>query len=235
MNKVKTECSKSAVDCHASASVTLAGCGHEVTWLCGSDEDPRLNPTGCQPCIYPKWIDLINKNEFSLEANETLITKSLSEIKKCLSSYCKQAEFTILDRNTDEFISNLENHTKCRPNVVRRYFEYARNADIQLPIPKKDSLTDLAHYDLVFFQVKNDSAFENSKFEQMPTRYGRGYELTKLSEISLSKCKINSNGLVRVLVGAAFRFNNLAYSQPFCSAVNKKGNYFELSINYTQF
>ena len=81
MNKVQVECFQVVVDCNMEVSAKLE-CGHEVTWNCGSEEDPRQNPLQCQPCIYPKWINLIN-SESSVQNN----IKSIQSISKETKQY----------------------------------------------------------------------------------------------------------------------------------------------------
>lgn len=214
VNKVEVQCCKALFECHSEVSLVLEGCGHEIVWKCGDDEDPRLNSNRCKFCVYVKWEKLI-ANSDKVNENPRLMGKILVDIKKVLLGYDKQAKFVDIN-----FLPDLSNHVQCRPIIINRYLENARyNGDL-INSPQIHSLVDEKLYEKVFVQVKS----VEDKLEQIPTLYGKGYEMTVLSESALSLCKPDSDGLVNILVGVAFRFNVSAYGEPFCAAINKKGN-----------
>jgi len=82
LNKVPTKCSQSTVNCNEKSTVVLK-CGHEATWLCGSDDDPRDYPLLCQFCIFPKWKELI-ENEPSPDIELQLRKKLMNQIDTLL-------------------------------------------------------------------------------------------------------------------------------------------------------
>lgn len=106
---------------------------------------------------------------------------------------------------------------------MTRYLANARNKFINIHAPKTESLADLSFYELVFIEVKKDfQEKDNIYFEQTDTNYGRGCELLQLNLPGLKSCKPDENGLIHVLVGAAFKFKILPYSPPYLSSKNKK-------------
>lgn len=230
MNKVKIECSKVAIECLREVSARL-DCGHEVSWECGSEEDPRLNAASCQQCVHPKWEELISKDsDLCVDDNKVLMAQIITRIEQTTAEYSKELELTIFDEEKASFVCNLTNHINCRPIIVSRYFESSKSAGDKLALPKTRSLIDIGYYDFVFMQIENKLG-DGNKFEQAPTIYGRGCELNILSNKALTECKPNDEGLIHLLIGAAFRFRACDYSsQPFCSSLNKKGNIFGIQL-----
>lgn len=88
INKVHIECSKQTIECESKVSVVL-GCGHETSWVWWTDNDPRLNPVSCEPCVYPKWEELIKSIGSSTEENKVLMAQIITKIKKNVSEYSK--------------------------------------------------------------------------------------------------------------------------------------------------
>lgn len=78
LNKVDVECSQLVIECNKSASIKHA-CNHEVSWLCGTDEDPREQRVNCKICIFDDW-DSVIKNEVSVEQNQQLMEKIETKI-----------------------------------------------------------------------------------------------------------------------------------------------------------
>ena len=220
INRVHIECSKQTIECERPVTVVL-GCGHETSWVCGTDDDPRLNPVSCQPCVYPKWEELIKSDDYSIDENQVLMAQIITKIEKNVSEYSNELELNIFDEEKDSFLRHLNNHIECRPNIVRRYFENAKCTGATLSMPWTSSLIDMGFYEFVFTQVDNTRGLE--KFEQKPTLYGKGYDLTVLSDKALAKCKPNVKGLIHILIGCAFKFNTCEFSSPFCAPNGKKG------------
>ena len=220
INRFHIECSKQTIECESLVTVVL-GCGHETSWVCGTDDDPRLNPASCQPCVYPKWEELIKSDGYSIDGNKVLMAQIITNIEKNVSEYSNELELTIFDEEKDSFLHHLNNHIECRPNIVRRYFENAKCTGATLSMPWTSSLIDMGFYEFVFTQVDNTHGLE--KFEQKPTLYGKGYDLTVISDKALTKCKPNVKGYIHILIGAAFKFNACEFSSPFCASIDKKG------------
>jgi hypothetical protein len=62
VNDVAVECFKTYVHCNHNVVAALP-CGHEVSWLCGSDADPRDKGRAvdyCVSCQLPRWGDYIS-------------------------------------------------------------------------------------------------------------------------------------------------------------------------------
>ena len=169
--------------------------------------------------MYPLWEKLIKENPSSIEANKQLIRKLLDMIDKSLECFVKDKCSVLFDNAENNFISNLLKHVGSRASIVRRYFDSAKNAEGTIMIPPKyGSLTDLPLYELVFVQIKEDLIINN--FDLVATMYGQGYDLTQLSKAALNSCIPGEDGLIRILVGAAFRFNASNYGPPFCASLD---------------
>ena len=216
VNKVEVQCCKTTVECHDEVSLTLEKCGHEISWKCGVDEDPRLNNDRCQYCVYEKWEELINYKSCDGE-DVKLMEKFLAKTKESLKNYDNQAKFIDSD-----FMKDLNDHVICRPMIMRRYLDHAKYKGALIDLPP--IFSDDKLYVKVFVQIKAPKEEEKPTFEQKPTLYGKGYEMTELTGLALSKCKPDDNGLIHVLIGVAFRFNMDSYSEPFCAQINKRGN-----------
>jgi hypothetical protein len=215
INKVEVECSQVVIECHSQSSTTLP-CGHEASWSCGTEEDPRENPLNCQPCIFAKWESLI-KSDIASKENQQLIKQIEIKIDKIL------ADVHVEKNKKIPLPNDFENHNKCRQEIMERYLTNARNKFTNISAPKTKSLADLSFYELVFAEVKEDSQINNDfYFDQSDTEYGRGCELYKLNMTALKNCKPDDDGLIHVLIGAAYRFNILTHSPPYL-VPNKKG------------
>lgn len=218
INKVEIECSQVVIECNNQAIIMLP-CNHEVNWLCGTDEDPRKNPANCQSCILEKWENVI-KRDVPLETNQNLINQIESKIEKILVD---SVNITKIEKV--KFPDNFEDHNKCRQEIMSRYVANARNNFINIPSLKTESFADLSYYELVFIEVKNDFRLNDSFYsEPTNTKYGNGCELKQLNLSSLKSCKPDDNGLIHVLVGAAYRFNILEHSPPYLASKTKSKN-----------
>ncbi len=218
LNRVEVACCKSAVDCHSEVAAKLE-CGHEISWMCGSDEDPRIKTGDCQACIYPVWMSLINQ-KIELDEDRVLINELLVKIQNLLEC------FEINDVNNVEenkLKSNLVNHAKCREVIVARYLQNAQNTGTKISLPNNKKLCDHSLYKLVFAEVKNEKDRTCFEFEQEATSYGRGYQINELSRDALSRCESDANGNIHIIVGIAFGFKPSSVQPPFCASLNKKG------------
>jgi hypothetical protein len=62
VNKVFVKCSKDLVECRRIVKADLE-CKHEISWVCGLNPDPRLDPPGtlnCAKCVVPHWRSAID-------------------------------------------------------------------------------------------------------------------------------------------------------------------------------
>lgn len=76
INKVDIECSQVTIECHSEVTIILP-CNHEVSWTCGTDQDPRENQENCQSCIIAKWNELIIRHVFlTIDKNTFFIDQS---------------------------------------------------------------------------------------------------------------------------------------------------------------
>ncbi len=217
INKVDIECSQLVIECNSPASFTLQ-CNHEVNWICGTEEDPRENLSNCQSCILIKWESII-KSDITAENNQKLFKQIETNIDKILADSA-----TIKYNQIVTLPDYFESHDKCRREIMSRYITNARNKFINISKPNTETLADLGFYELVFFKATKDFPINRDKFyfEQTNTEYGRGCELFQLSLSGLKSCKPDNEGLIHIIVGAAYRFNILTHTPPY--RVNKNGD-----------
>ncbi len=217
VNRVEVACCTPAADCHAEVTATLE-CGHEVSWVCGSDEDPRLKADECQACVYPVWERLIEEKN-GADEERALINELFVKIENLVDCF----EGGEVKKVGEEALrSSLVSHGECRAQVVRRFLDCERRNGRNITVPKYRSLCDQRLYELVFVEG-NGQEEKECLFEQEATLYGRGYALGGLSRAALNRCKPDADGKIRVVVGVAFRFQASPFCPPFCAALGKKG------------
>jgi len=217
LNKIDVECFQVVVECNVEVSCTLP-CNHEVHWLCGEDEDPREKPANCQSCILTKWERIIKSN-VSVESNQQLIKQIKTKIDKFLADIVYINKRQEIPLPTDFGV-----HDNCRREIMSRYLNNARTNFINISPPEIDSLASLDLYELVFFEVPKKKTKVNNDsfyFEQTDTEYGRGYKLFQLNKSGLQNCEPDSDGLIHIFVGAAFRFNIAPHSPPYLGTEGK--------------
>lgn len=217
INKVRVACSEVVIECNEKATVTLELCSHEVTWSCGTDEDPRINPTSsCQSCVFGKWDELLNK-EVTFVKNENIIEQIHKNIDKFFG------DFVEIEKNLKIHLpKNFDDHNNAVMIIINRFLTNAYNNNIVVSLPKTESFVDLSNYDIVFMEVEKDFPINNFYFDQINTKYGLGNELTTLNRAGLKSCKPDKDGMIYILVGAAYRFNISPYSLPYRIGENKK-------------
>ena len=220
INKVDVECSQVVIECNTKATAILA-CTHEVSWSCGTDTDPREDTAKfCQTCVWEKWEKLL-KSDISFDQNKELIEQIKTKINRFFG------DFEIETNQPVALPANFDNHNKSRQEIVDRFLSNSTSNDIKIekPFPASGSIADLSFYELVFVQVNKEFVVDDKfYFESHPTQYGRGRELIQLNKAGLNSCTPADDGLIHVLVGAAYRFNSLPHSLPYCANLNKKGN-----------
>lgn len=210
LNNVDLECFQVVIECNEQVSFTLP-CDHEITWLCGTDQDPRENPSNCQACIFAKWNSVVN-SDVSADQNTHLIKQIETKINKFLSDFVQIEKIQNLPIPND-----FVNHNNCRREIMGRYLNSAKNKFANISPPNTQSLAHLEFYEIVFFEVKKNTKINHDSFyfEQKDTNYGRGCELIQLNQHGLRSCKPDNDGLINILVGAAFRFNIAPHSPPY--------------------
>lgn len=80
INKVQIKCHQRTerVECKKQVTSLLPNCSHEVTWICGTDVDPRENTSyRCHRCIIPMWREYVETIK-SLKAKENSVKSLIS-------------------------------------------------------------------------------------------------------------------------------------------------------------
>ena len=193
-------------------------CDHEVEWICGSEADKRENPSSCDTCIKIKWMTLI-ETEVSVKRNQELFGK---EIWQCIERLLGDSfQIENIAKTAIEKLNDFDVHNQSRQEILNRFLIAT---DEQIDEPKIQSLAHLSFYELGFIEVSKEFKLISNYFyfEPSNTNYGRGIELTKLNEASLSCCKPDESGFHYILVGAAFRFQVSPFTAPYCAKTNKK-------------
>ena len=227
VNSKKVECYKVDVECNAKVTATVK-CEHEVTWHCGRDDDPRLDPPevqNCLACVLPKWrlasIPKADDDEYDdmrLACRDEIV-KSVSSLSALIKK-SEPIEWSYLD-----YLAHLVG----RQTVMTKYGDFldeSRSSKIlSLPPPNCGSQGFFDYYDIVFRTIdkKQDAEKMKNRFgNRAETKYGCGTRLLLLSEGNLRMQQPSKDGVLRICVGVAFRHRCLEDSPPFCVGKSKE-------------
>ena len=216
---VEIPCHRHNIQCNKRVSVELE-CGHEVSWKCGEDLDPRKNPKSCKACLL-RQLDSI---EFMLQSKESNINLKLMSLfqrvvsKKIPQDLMISARADIECKETNE--RNIGILIQGQLEIISRFKDLLSDSNASTSFPPNP--LDEGQYDIVFVLIKQLPSSDNiinkikSVFQPKQTRYGRGSKLTLLSTSSiLPLFEGNKTNNITICVGVAFRHKVLTGSPPF--------------------
>jgi hypothetical protein len=218
-NKMQTLCTTCGInrvetECHKLATAVLP-CNHEVSWTCGDEDDPRQSSNACQVCIIDQWTKLKEMEPSLKEIRASMRQNLLACMIQLVTDSGEVSGFKQMP------LPEMDLHVKCQKEIIDSYLNYAKKNGIQIPKPPANSLIDLKFYETVFAVADLEFSVDEkvgSYFKAVDTVYGRGCKLIKLDRGGLSSCTPNSDGLISIIIGSAFRNNALTDSEPFSAA-----------------
>ena len=168
-----------------------------MTWLCGTDEDPRANIGPCIDCVKTVWDKALDALQ---DESNTL-------------SY-EQLRHLVDDQLVPELIVVQRDDIPIAPRKLKQFFNAQKTilgnyrdsvVDKDTPLTSPPVLTDEDSYDIVFAQVKTsdktpqtpaqaatmrEQRNKNAEAEFRPrqTPYGHGVRLTIVSLESIASC-----------------------------------------------
>lgn len=224
VNEVKVPCFTQDVLCNATATAVIS-CPHEISWTCGKDPDPRLDPPGtlnCIACVIAKWQDAIGaKHLVQFDAIEVRSRQAVvAALKSVYSEVISNEDLTVPK-------ARYENHLKTRAAIVKAYTDRLRqDSPIKLSLPPSapGSIDDLSNYDVVFLRTtqKDTARCSEELMKKRDTRYGFGYRVPLLTRGNLMKEKPSDDGILRICVGLAYRHRCLEFTPQFRGSDEKK-------------
>eukprot|EP00656_Telonema_subtile_P053228 TRINITY_DN7649_c0_g1_i2.p1 TRINITY_DN7649_c0_g1~~TRINITY_DN7649_c0_g1_i2.p1 ORF type:complete len:1491 (+),score=142.91 TRINITY_DN7649_c0_g1_i2:123-4595(+) len=200
LNQVSVACFKSEVHCNREATALREVCGHEATWICGVDEDPRRNPVPCLDCLELLW-------EAAVDSKHTISEEVLrQQVESSIPSDLVLVEHEILPVDIERLLAGQQEITSHCRDVVLDSDELPKGV-FEPPNPQ-----DPQWYDLVFC-VADEGC---TGFRPQPTPYGHGLQLQSFTSHALmERIRGNDQHEITVFVGMVFRYNMLADSPPF--------------------
>ena len=232
VNDKLVECFKEEVECQEIVKIALS-CEHEVTWLCGSENDPRLDPPGalnCLACVIIMWRNASSNSQTTKSESDILksFRESIFQSLKSLPGLIIQDSLKVIDlKLTSEDFSE---HFNSRKKLLKGYLDMlpmSKEMKGKYTVPPLRAGEDsfLQNYDLVFKDMSDSNVMVDNENDQnrlktqfrklIDTKYGFGNRLLLLTEDNLRKQKPSNDGILRICVGLAFRHSCLSDTPQF--------------------
>ena len=233
LNNVDTECYKSAVECRRDVVVQL-DCGHDITWTCGVEEDPRTAENlQCQDCVRPIW-DEVSKYEPSND--DIRLTLQLLKNKINILVHQLDPETNVIFLEEESEITKFKDHlVNGRNNILKKHLDYLRTANPrekkrfpEIPaLPGTPEFADF--YDITFIREKGSLVSKQ-------TVYGAGIELRHLTQEALRVISGGAdNGKIDIKIVVGFRHNILKNCPQFVPNTNNKKNKQKANREFNKF
>ena len=230
INEVRVPCYQEDVVCLQMVKAELR-CEHEISWRCGSDPDPRLDPEStpnCTACVIPRWHAAIEQtsSEREFSSIEMRCRMAIRNASESISEVLESAE---LEYTSKQYRS----HLKARTKILKTFSDMLSRGSkerLALPPPAPGSVDDLDNYDLVFrTYTTKQSKTSKTALEFMKrkfTTYGSGAKFSLLTAENLRAAKPDNSGILHICVGMAYRHCCLKSTPQFCPGEGnrKKGD-----------
>ena len=227
INQVRVPCYQEDVVCLQMVKAELR-CDHEISWRCGTEPDPRLDPEGtpnCQACVIPQWHAAIKQtsSERLFSSIEQRCRMAIRNSSESISEVLESADLVYTEK---QYTSHLTSRTK----ILKTFSDMLSRGNkgrLALPPPAPGSPDDLDNYDLVFrTNTIKPSEKGNASVEFMKkkfTTYGYGAKFSLLTAENLRMAKPDDNGVLHICVGMAYRHCCLESTPQFCPGDGKNG------------
>ena len=225
INKKSVACSKDIVECTRRVCTTLP-CGHQASWVCGTDTDPRTKDPFdcCKGCLFPLWDSMILEGK---QDNPTLTKDFAVFVHDQFQSIVERKLIEMGQREVrfdrvSLLLNDLKKHVEARTRILQGFKAAMQKDTARLSLPPP-SLFDKgmgeSFYDLVFKIPKSSNeapnAFKQNFSNPSQSDYGHGAKLHLFSPDSLKMIKPSVDGELVFYMGIAFRFRVLCDARPF--------------------
>eukprot|EP00597_Dinobryon_sp_UTEXLB2267_P013697 CAMPEP_0170108520 /NCGR_PEP_ID=MMETSP0020_2-20130122/6618_1 /TAXON_ID=98059 /ORGANISM="Dinobryon sp., Strain UTEXLB2267" /LENGTH=3294 /DNA_ID=CAMNT_0010333253 /DNA_START=40 /DNA_END=9925 /DNA_ORIENTATION=+ len=235
VNIVPVPCSKDIVECNRRVTDRLA-CGHEVSWHCKNDADPRRKPLleSCIGCVIPLWDAIVDEGKHLIEScktdselNKILVVSVRNQAldfisKKLVDLGQKDWKF---DFKLDLTPQDLAKHALARSKIMDIYKEVMRRKALAISLPPP-SLREYGFledfYDIIIQSPSTANGTESpmvkckqyfSNYHQK--EYGLGGKYRLLSMKGIKQIKQSDDGSRSFYVCVVFRHRVLEEAAPF--------------------
>jgi hypothetical protein len=220
INEVPTECHQLFAECHEEVAATLPDCGHEITWMCGEQDNPMEVATTCRICAHNAWAAA------TVPLTDEAIAQNLAEyiwaIRERLQFELQKLPVTCrLIEAFDTSPEKVKSFIRAQEETLLMHMRncQANDADYGPAPPPVMSTDAVSRLHLVFTDSQCD--FDAMK----PTNYGRGYRFELLTKSSLQSSKFANDGFTEIFVGVAFQLNTHDSLPPFRQTSRNKKNH----------
>jgi len=215
VNELSVPCFKLDVHCDAQVSASLA-CGHEVTWMCGKEADPRDRSHLCAECLLPAWKLVLNEPSPVLDFEQLRVHAVANLDARFFQLERDLADTSLVKGWRERLIQVQRNIVNIHCDLLQGCID---NGELWEERADPPNLSKTSSFEAVFWHVEEDAngdeAAIRKAFEPRITPYGMGTAVLPLTLDNL-KCRTSSDDLtLRVCVGMAFRFKSLVGAEPF--------------------
>jgi len=205
------------LDVHCGAEVTAPlPCGHEMSWTCGEEADPRDRSHLCAECLLPTWRLLLSEPPPVLEFKQ-LQMHAVADLDERYFQLERDLAGTDLVKGWRERLIEAQRKivsTNC--DLLRGKID---NSELWERSADPPRLSETLSFDAVFWYLEQDAKPDEATipkaFEPRITPYGTGTALLPLTMDNLKNRKPSDDLTLRVCVGVAFRFAALTDAAPF--------------------
>ena len=233
LNNITVPCFVTNGTCDRDCKAKLS-CGHEASWVCGKDPDPRLDDAVlCRFCVIPQWEAAV-----AHEPSEECIEQFRLDIYTKISSLFR--ETMVLEQLNPE--ADIKPLLAARKKIFNNYLSLLKG-DVRFPAahapPLFGSAEDFSSYHVVFkdcpMKTKNGEAIKNTDFvlKELYTKLkcmdgtimGRGHLLMQLTNVdALGSCFKLEDEYIKICIGVAYVYKEYMDSTPFRVTNEKKEN-----------
>jgi hypothetical protein len=189
------------VECRKIVKADLE-CKHEISWVCGLNPDPHLDPPGtlnCAKCVVPHWQSAIASKAPKDSSN--MEQAGRKKVMDTLSSLCEVLESQEVPLQ-DAYYGR---HLDTRNRILRVYSDILERGNVEkltLPPPGPGSASDIDNYDVVF---QSTASNEFKGYMKVDTKYGLGYRLLPLTFENLRRERPGDDGLLHICIGLSYK------------------------------
>ena len=245
INRIDVPCRIRAVECKRAVR-GLLWCGHEAQWHCGTDTDPRLDPSFvCFGCEIPLWHDVLTGLDELAKAATTTASEIVDSSTVTTTAALNKFDFYAREKieralhglcchevssQPLDSCGGILTHIKGKCALFGRLVDGMQSGGLKaLCAPSFfGSEEDRSRYQVVFKQISASSPIATSTTtsitstdfgKQVSTPYGRGVELLALTDENLRSLTPDPDSeCITLCIGLGYAFNFVRDHAPFVAA-----------------